>query len=92
MLCCQAKSQADSVFGGDYSTLDRLDTGSTHSDSKVRSVDGTNSEIEYGDTFDDAIKQVYDSCIEMWWRNGNDSSYFITCTNFLFYENNRMVN
>ncbi|XP_056019552.1 ankyrin-2-like isoform X15 [Ostrea edulis] len=47
----------DSVFGGDYSTLDRLDTTSTNSESKVRVVDEHGSEIDYDDDLDDRMKK-----------------------------------
>ncbi|XP_078319339.1 uncharacterized protein LOC111122316 isoform X43 [Crassostrea virginica] len=47
----------DSVFGGDYSTLDRLDTTSTNSESKVRVVDEHGSEIDYDDDIDDRMKK-----------------------------------
>lgn len=53
----QDKSK-DSVFGGDYSTLDRLDTTSTNSESKVRVVDEHGSEIDYDDDIDDRMKKV----------------------------------
>ncbi|XP_062581043.1 ankyrin-2-like isoform X28 [Saccostrea cucullata] len=47
----------DSVFGGDYSTLDKLDTTSTNSESKVRVVDEHGSEIDYDDDLDDRMKK-----------------------------------
>ncbi|XP_065923059.1 ankyrin-2 isoform X42 [Magallana gigas] len=47
----------DSVFGGDYSTLDRLDTTSTNSESKIRVVDEHGSEIDYDDDLDDRMKK-----------------------------------
>lgn len=52
------------MFGGDYSTLDRLSVGKSHDSSLVSQADGKlriteeSSELEYGDDFDDAIKKV----------------------------------
>ncbi|XP_060074822.1 ankyrin-2-like [Ylistrum balloti] len=55
--------RGDSVFGGEYSTLDRLSVGKSHDSSFVSQADGKSriteesSELEYGDDFDDAIKK-----------------------------------
>lgn len=57
-FCVYQDKSKDSVFGGDYSTLDRLDTTSTNSESKVRVVDEHGSEIDYDDDLDDRMKKV----------------------------------
>ncbi|OWF56525.1 Ankyrin-2 [Mizuhopecten yessoensis] len=57
--------RGDSVFGGEYSTLDRLSVGKSHDSSFVSQTDGKSriteesSELEYGDDFDDAMKKDY---------------------------------
>lgn len=57
-FCVYQDKSKDSVFGGDYSTLDRLDTTSTNSESKIRVVDEHGSEIDYDDDLDDRMKKV----------------------------------
>lgn len=58
------KSRNESVFSGDYSTLERLDQDAINdSELRIRSVDENASELEYDDDFrytsdDMALKKV----------------------------------
>ncbi|XP_063445930.1 uncharacterized protein LOC134725749 isoform X44 [Mytilus trossulus] len=50
-------SRGDSVFGADYSTLERMDQSNSQSDVHIRSVDASTSELDFTDDFDDSMKK-----------------------------------
>lgn len=60
MLLSQEKgtSRGDSVFGADYSTLERMDQSNSQYDVHIRSVDASTSELDFTDDFDDSMKKV----------------------------------
>lgn len=67
----------DSVFGGDYSTLDRLDrvsTTSSQAENKIRTADESHSELEYGDDQVKLTGEVKYRCILVSWLSVWDQS------------------
>ncbi|XP_052069484.1 ankyrin-2-like isoform X46 [Mytilus californianus] len=53
----KGSSRGDSVFGADYSTLERMDQSNSQSDVHIRSVDASTSELDFTDDFDDSMKK-----------------------------------
>lgn len=57
-FCVYQDKSKDSVFGGDYSILDRFDITFINFEFKIRVVDEYGSEIDYDDDLDDRMKKV----------------------------------